>query len=94
MITGVFTADVAVLLIDACQGVLTQTRRHDYLVSLVGIKQIILGINKMDFVDYQQNVFDTIVSEFHILAKSPDFNSINPIPLSALKGDNIIERSR
>ena len=94
MVTGASTADVAVLLIDARQGVLTQTRRHAYLVSLVGIKQVILAVNKMDLVGYQQAVFDTIVADFHTLAQPLGFISITPIPLSALKGDNITERSR
>lgn len=93
MVTGASTADVAVLLIDARQGVLTQTRRHAYLVSLVGIQQVILAVNKMDLVGYKQDVFDSIVDDFRILAKSLGFNSITPIPLSALKGDNITERS-
>jgi bifunctional enzyme CysN/CysC len=94
MVTGASTADVAVLLIDARQGVLTQTRRHAYLVSLVGIKQVILAVNKMDLVGYQQKVFDAIVTDFHTLAQPLGFISITPIPLSALKGDNITERSR
>ena len=94
MVTGASTADVAVLLIDARQGVLTQTRRHAYLVSLVGIKQVILAVNKLDLVGYQQAVFDAIVADFHTLAQSLGFTSVTPIPLSALKGDNITERSR
>ena len=94
MVTGASTADAAVLLIDARQGVLTQTRRHAYLVSLVGIKQVILAVNKLDLVGYQQAVFDAIVADFHTLAQPLGFTSITPIPLSALKGDNITERSR
>ncbi len=94
MVTGATTADVAVLLIDARQGVLTQTRRHAYLVSLVGIKQVILAVNKMDLLGYQQAVFDAIVADFHTLAQPLGFTGITPIPLSALKGDNITERSR
>lgn len=94
MVTGASTADVAVLLIDARQGVLTQTRRHAYLVSLVGIKQVILAVNKLDLVGYQQAVFDAIVADFHTLAQPLGFTGITPIPLSALKGDNITERSR
>ncbi|WP_334156893.1 sulfate adenylyltransferase subunit CysN [Oryzomicrobium sp.] len=94
MVTGASTADVAVLLIDARQGVLTQTRRHAYLVSLVGIKQVVLAVNKMDLVGYKPEVFDTIVAEFHTLAQPLGFTGITPIPLSALKGDNITERSR
>jgi bifunctional enzyme CysN/CysC len=94
MVTGASTADVAVLLIDARQGVLTQTRRHAYLVSLVGIKQIILAVNKMDLVGYKPEVFDAIVADFHTLAQSLGFTGVTSIPLSALKGDNITERSR
>lgn len=94
MVTGASTADVAVLLIDACRGVLTQSRRHAHLVSLVGIKQVILAVNKMDLVGYKQEVFDAIVADFHALAQSLNFTGITPIPLSALKGDNITERSR
>jgi bifunctional enzyme CysN/CysC len=93
MVTGASTADVAVLLIDARQGVLTQTRRHAYLVSLVGIKQVILAINKMDLVGYRKDVLDAIVGDFNALAQPLGFEGITPIPLSALKGDNITERS-
>ncbi len=93
MVTGASTADVAVLLIDARQGVLTQTRRHAYLVSLVGIKQVILAVNKMDLVGYSKDVFDVIVGDFNALAQSLGFKGITPIPLSALKGENITEPS-
>jgi len=93
MVTGASTADVAVLLIDARQGVLTQTRRHAYLVSLVGIKQVVLAVNKMDLVGYKQDVFNAIVADFHSVAKPLGFANVTPIPLSALKGDNITERS-
>jgi len=93
MVTGASTADVAVLLIDARQGVLTQTRRHAYLVSLVGIKQIVLAVNKMDLVDYKKDVFDAIVADFNSVAQPLSFEGVTPIPLSALKGDNITERS-
>ncbi len=94
MVTGASTANAAVLLVDARHGMLTQTRRHAYLVSLVGIKHVILAINKMDLVGYRKDVFDAIVTDFNALAQSLSFNSINSIPLSALKGDNITERSR
>jgi len=93
MVTGASTADVAVLLIDARQGVLTQTRRHAYLASLVGIKQVVLAVNKMDLVSYRKDVFDAIVADFSSLVKPLGFESVTPIPLSALKGDNITERS-
>lgn len=93
MITGASTADVAVLLVDARQGVLTQTRRHAYLVSLVGIRHVILAINKMDLVGYQQSVFDDICAAFESMASWLGLTSVTAIPLSALKGDNITARS-
>ena len=93
MVTGASTADVAVLLIDASQGVLTQTRRHAYLVSLVGIRHIILAINKMDLVGYDQLVFEAIQANFLTMAKPLGLTSVTTIPLSALKGDNITSRS-
>ena len=93
MVTGSSTANAAVLLIDARQGVLTQTRRHAYLVSLVGIRHVVLAINKMDLAAYDKAVFDAIVADFNAMAKTLEFDSITPIPLSALKGDNIISRS-
>lgn len=94
MVTGASTADVAILLIDARKGVLTQTRRHAYLASLVGIKHIVLAINKMDLVGYEQAVFDHILAEFTLIAQKLKLDHVTAIPLSALKGDNIIERSR
>jgi len=94
MVTGASTADVAVILVDASQGVLTQTRRHSFLTSLLGIPHVVLAINKMDLVDYQQDVFDRIVAEYQDFAANLTFDSITPIPLSALQGDNVIERSR
>lgn len=94
MVTGASTADVAVILVDASQGVLTQTRRHSFLTSLLGIPHVVLAINKMDLVDYQQGVFDRIVAEYQDFAANLTFDSITPIPLSALQGDNVIERSR
>lgn len=92
MATGASTADVAILLIDARRGVLVQTRRHAFIVSLLGIKNIVLAVNKMDLVGYDQNIFDEIVAEFAEFAGQlgPDLN-IQPIPMSALAGDNIIE---
>ena len=93
MITGASTAEVAVLLVDARHGVQTQTRRHAYLVSLVGIQHVVLAINKMDLVQYQQTVYDRIVAEFTTFAQSLGLESMTPIPLSALKGDNITARS-
>ncbi|APU32457.1 adenylyl-sulfate kinase [Ectopseudomonas alcaliphila JAB1] len=93
MITGASTADVAVLLVDARQGVMTQTRRHAYLAALVGIKHIILAINKMDLVAYDAQVFADTLAAFNTAAEPLGFDSITAIPLSALKGDNITSRS-
>jgi bifunctional enzyme CysN/CysC len=93
MVTGASTGDLAVLLIDARQGVLTQTRRHAYLVSLVGMRQVVLAVNKMDLVGYRKEVFDAILTDFQKVAESLGFKCVTPIPISALKGDNITERS-
>ncbi len=93
MITGASNADVAVLLVDARHGALVQTRRHAYLVSLVGIRHVVLAVNKMDLVDYNGEVFQNIADEFRSFAAPLGFDSITPIPISALKGDNITERS-
>ena len=94
MVTGASTADVAVILVDATQGVLTQTRRHSFITSLLGIKHVVLAVNKMDLVDYDQEVFNDIVRSYGQFAEQLEFATITPIPLSALKGDNVIERSR
>src|SRR5512138_2886409 len=93
MVTGASTADVAVILVDARKGVLTQTRRHSYIVSLLGIRHIVLAINKMDLVDYSQQTFDEIVQEYRDFAAQIGLANITAIPLSALRGDNMLERS-
>ncbi|MCB8874536.1 sulfate adenylyltransferase subunit CysN [Acidisoma silvae] len=93
MVTGASTADLAVILIDARRGVLTQTRRHSYLASLVGIRNIVLAINKMDLVNYSQDVFNRIVGDYMNFASGLSLDNIVPIPLSALAGDNITEKS-
>ncbi|HEV8690260.1 MAG TPA: sulfate adenylyltransferase subunit CysN [Ideonella sp.] len=93
MITGASTADVAVILIDARKGVLTQTRRHSYLVSLIGIRKVVLAINKMDLVDYSEKVFKQIDEEYREFAKQIGLNDITSIPLSGLKGDNMLVAS-
>lgn len=90
MVTGASTADVAVILIDARKGVLTQTRRHSYLVSLVGIKKVVIAVNKMDLVDYSESIYEAIKSDYADFAKQLGFEEITYIPLSALKGENII----
>jgi bifunctional enzyme CysN/CysC len=93
MFTGASTADVAVILIDGRKGVLTQTRRHSYLVSLIGIRHVVLAINKLDMVDYSQEVFDRIDREYREFAEGLGLQNIVSIPMSALKGDNITEKS-
>jgi len=93
MITGASTADVAVILIDARKGVLTQTRRHSYLAQLIGIRKVVLAINKMDLVDYSQKVFDRISEEYGEFARQIGLTDITAIPLSGLKGDNMLVAS-
>ena len=89
MATGASNSEVAIILIDAQKGVLEQTRRHSFIVNLLGIKHIVVAINKMDLVNYNENVFETIRDEYKELISNFTFTSINFIPLSALKGDNI-----
>jgi len=93
MVTGASTADLAVVLVDARKGILTQTRRHSYLVSLVGIQKVVLAINKMDLVAYDRKVFDHILQEYEAFAKKLGIQSVTAIPMSALKGDNITQSS-
>ena len=94
MATGASTADVAIILVDAEQGVLTQTRRHSFIVSMVGVKNVLLAINKLDLVEYSQQVYDDIVSEYREFADSAlNLESITPIPISALMGDNVVNKS-
>jgi bifunctional enzyme CysN/CysC len=89
MITGASTADVAVILIDARHGLLTQTRRHSYLVSLLGIRKIVVAINKLDMLDYSQEVFERIARDYRAFAQRIGLDEIVCIPISALRGDNI-----
>ncbi len=90
MATGASTADVAVVLVDARKGLLTQTRRHSYIVSLFGISQVILAVNKMDLVDYDQDRFDAIAAEYQQLAKGLGIRSVRALPVSALNGVNLL----
>ena len=89
MVTGASTADLAVILIDARKGVLTQTRRHSYLAHLIGIRNIVLAVNNMDLVDYSQTVFDTIVADYTAFASSIGITDFTALPISGFKGDNI-----
>ena len=93
MVTGASTADVAIILVDAQQGVLTQTRRHAYLTSLMGIRHVALAVNKMDLVNFDQDTFQRIVETFQAFTQTLGFEKITAIPVSALKGDNITQRS-
>jgi bifunctional enzyme CysN/CysC len=93
MVTGASTADAAVILIDARKGVLTQTRRHSFLVHLLGIRHVVLAVNKMDLVGYDESVFDAIVAEYADFACQAGIETFTAIPLSGLKGDNIMSRS-
>jgi len=89
MVTGASNAHLAVILIDACKGVLTQTRRHSYICHLLGIKNIVLAVNKIDLIGYDQNTFDAIVSDYKNFADSIGILQFSAIPISGLKGDNI-----
>ena len=93
MITGGSTANLAIILVDARTGVITQTRRHTYLVSLLGIKHVVLAVNKMDLVDFSKEVFDKIVSDYRAFIDPLGIPDVNCIPLSALDGDNVVEKS-
>src|SRR5215472_11359668 len=91
MVTGASTADVAVILVDARKGVLTQTKRHSFIVALLGIKHVALAVNKMDLVGYDQAVFDRIAADYREFAASLGLTDIKAIPLSALRGNNVVE---
>ncbi|THG40928.1 sulfate adenylyltransferase subunit CysN [Sphingomonas olei] len=93
MVTGASTADLAVILIDARKGVLTQTKRHSYLAHLIGIRHLVLAVNKMDLVDYDQSVFDAIVADYQAFATTIGIDGFTAIPISGFRGDNITAAS-
>jgi bifunctional enzyme CysN/CysC len=93
MVTGASTADLAIILIDARKGVLTQTRRHSYLAHLIGIKNFVLAINKMDLIGYDQDKYDAIVAEYRAFATSIGIAAFLPMPISGFVGDNITTKS-
>ncbi|HEY6048794.1 MAG TPA: sulfate adenylyltransferase subunit CysN [Sphingomicrobium sp.] len=93
MVTGASTADLAVLLVDARKGVLTQTRRHSYLARLVGIRRFVLAVNKMDLVDYDQAAFDALTTDYRNFAQQIGIDEWTAIPVSGLNGDNVMSRS-
>lgn len=94
MVTGASTAKLAIILIDARNGVVEQTIRHSYLVSLLGIEHVVVAINKMDMVDYSETVFNAITEKYKILAAELNLKAVTFIPVSALKGDNIVHESQ
>ncbi len=93
MATGASTAEIAILMIDARKGVLTQTRRHSKIIQLLGVDQVVLAVNKMDLMNYDETIFTTIVEEYHEFAKQIGIDNITAIPVSALAGDNITDLS-
>jgi bifunctional enzyme CysN/CysC len=93
MATGASNAELALVLIDARKGVLTQTRRHSFILSLIGVKHVVLVVNKIDLVDYDQEAFDRIVAEYRAFAEPLGFKSLAAVPVSALRGDNILRPS-
>lgn len=93
MATGASTAETAVILVDARKGVITQTRRHSFIVSLLGIRRVILAVNKMDLVDFDQTVFERIEADYRAFAGDTGIDAVTAIPISALKGDNVIKAS-
>jgi sulfate adenylyltransferase subunit 1 len=93
MVTGASNANLAIILVDSRKGVIEQTIRHSFLVSLLGIQQVVLAINKMDMVDYSEEVYNNIVTDYKALAEKVGLKNVHYIPVSALKGDNIVNRS-
>ncbi|MEK9727693.1 MAG: GTP-binding protein, partial [Candidatus Margulisiibacteriota bacterium] len=93
MATGASTAELAILMVDARHGIMTQTRRHSTIVHLLGVKKIVLAINKMDLVNYDQTIYDQIITDYQQFAHDIGILDFKAIPMSALKGDNITEKS-
>jgi len=93
MVTGASNADLAIILIDARKGVIEQTIRHSYLVSLLALQHVVVAVNKMDMVDYDEEVFNKIVKDYQAMAAKLNLNEVTYIPVSALKGDNIVYKS-
>jgi sulfate adenylyltransferase subunit 1 len=94
MVTGASTANVALILIDARKGVLEQTRRHAFIASLLQIPHLVVCVNKMDLVDYSKERYEEIKEEFEKFSYKLDVNDVHFIPISALKGDNVVDRSK
>ena len=94
MATGASTADLAIILVDARKGILTQTKRHAFISSLLGIKNIILAVNKLDLINYDEDVFVSICNSFKKFSKSLKIDKINFVPISGLNGDNVVSKSK
>src|SRR5690625_7819051 len=92
MVTGASTAELAIILVDATKGVQTQSKRHAFLSTLLQIPHLVVAVNKMDLVGYSKERFDEIVHDFRSFAKKLDVDNITYIPISALKGDNVVEK--
>ncbi|WP_114007903.1 sulfate adenylyltransferase subunit CysN [Cohaesibacter intestini] len=93
MATGASNSDLAVILIDARKGILTQTRRHSFINALIGVRHVVLAVNKMDLMDYSQEVFDKILADYQTFAQSFEFDTITAVPISARYGDNVVAKS-
>ncbi len=93
MATGASTAQVAIVLVNAQKGILTQTRRHSFIVSMLGVKHVVLAVNKMDLIDYDQKAYEQIISDYQLFAKSLGIQEVYAIPISALEGTNVIKPS-
>jgi len=93
MATGASTCDLAIILIDARKGIQTQTKRHSYIISLLGIKNVIVAVNKMDLMNFEESVFENIKSDYAKLAQQLNIDDVHYVPLSALNGDNVVDRS-
>ena len=93
MVTGTSTAQLAIVLVDARHGLLEQSRRHAFLASLLGIRHIVLAVNKMDLIDWDREQFEKIRDDFHEFAARLDVHDVTTIPLSALQGDNVVTKS-
>lgn len=93
MATGASNADLALVLVDARKGILSQTRRHSFILSLIGVRHVVLVINKIDLMDYDQDVFERLEAEYRAFAEPLGFETLHAVPVSALKGDNIIAKS-
>jgi bifunctional enzyme CysN/CysC len=94
MVTGASTANLAIILIDARKGVITQTRRHSFLVSLLGIKHVVVAVNKMDLMDFSEEVFDNICKDYEAFSAQLDLPDVHYFPISALKGDNVVDKTQ